>query len=67
LEFVLCDVVLIADDAGAKKAVADLVEEFGFDVLDIGDLKGSKKIEPGSPCWNVRHSLPELKQVLGML
>src|ERR1017187_10614448 len=39
------------DDAGAKRVVTALIEEFGFDVVDAGGLAEGRRFEPGSPAY----------------
>ena len=40
---------IAGDDAGAKKAVTELLDRFGFDTVDVGSLKDSWRIQPGTP------------------
>jgi predicted dinucleotide-binding enzyme len=40
-----------ADDEKAKKLVADLIDELGFDPVDAGTLHDSKRQEPGTPVY----------------
>jgi predicted dinucleotide-binding enzyme len=42
---------IAADDEQAKKLVADLVDELGFDPVDGGTLHDSKRQEPGTPVY----------------
>src|ERR1035438_6107549 len=39
---------IAGDDAGAKRVVTTLIEEFGFDVVDAGGLAEGRRFEPGS-------------------
>ena len=41
-----------SDDAEAKAAVSQLVEELGFAAVDGGTLHGSVRFQPGSPLYN---------------
>jgi predicted dinucleotide-binding enzyme len=52
---------LAGDDVAAKKLVARLYDEFGFDPLDIGGLAESWRIEAGQPAFVVRQDLAQLK------
>ena len=52
---------LAGDDPAAKRLVAGLYNEFGFDALDIGGLDESWRIEAGQPAFVVRQNLAELK------
>lgn len=49
------------DDKNSKQVVATLVNDSGFDVLDIGDLTNSWKQQPGSPIYCTDLTLSELK------
>jgi predicted dinucleotide-binding enzyme len=40
------------DDAVAKTRVADLIEQFGFDVVDAGPLAEGRRFQPGTPAYN---------------
>ena len=40
---------IAGDDAGAKRVVTALIEEFGFDVVDAGGLAEGRRFEPGAP------------------
>jgi 8-hydroxy-5-deazaflavin:NADPH oxidoreductase len=42
---------IAADDEQAKKTVADLIDELGFDPVDGGTLHDSKRQEPGTPVY----------------
>ena len=37
------------DDANAKQAVIDLIEQIGFSGIDAGTLAGTRRQQPGSP------------------
>jgi predicted dinucleotide-binding enzyme len=53
------------DDAEAKAAVAELIDEIGFDAIDAGDLAhGGVLHQPGSAAYNVALTATELLQVL---
>ena len=56
---------LAGDDPEAKAAVAGLVEEFGFDVVDAGGLAEGRRFQPDSPVYNVRLDATELRAGLG--
>jgi 8-hydroxy-5-deazaflavin:NADPH oxidoreductase len=51
---------LAGDDRAAKRLVAGLYNEFGFDALDIGGLQESWRIDAGQPAFVVRQNLAEL-------
>ena len=42
---------IAGDDAGAKRVVTALIEEFGFDVVDAGGLAEGRRFEPGAPAY----------------
>jgi 8-hydroxy-5-deazaflavin:NADPH oxidoreductase len=52
---------LAGDDPAAKRLVANLYNEFGFDALDIGGLDESWRLDAGQPAFVTRQNLPELK------
>ena len=39
------------DDANAKQAVIDLIEQIGFTGIDAGTLAGTRRQQPGSPLY----------------
>jgi predicted dinucleotide-binding enzyme len=39
------------DDPAAKRRVLDLVDEIGFDAVDVGDLDLSWRFQPGTPAY----------------
>jgi predicted dinucleotide-binding enzyme len=46
-------VLLAGDDAQAKAAVAQLIDDIGFDALDTGSLaEGGRRQQPGTPVYN---------------
>ena len=51
---------LAGDDPAAKRLVAGLYNEFGFDAVDIGGLAESWRIEAGQPAFVVRQDVAEL-------
>jgi len=55
---------IAGDDAGAKAAVAKLIDEFGFDVVDIGPLSESWRIQRDMPGYGPRRTADELKRDL---
>lgn len=50
------------DDQRSKSLVADLVNDSGFDALDIGNLQESWRQQPGSPIYCTDLNLPQLKE-----
>jgi predicted dinucleotide-binding enzyme len=51
---------LAGDDPAAKKLVAGLYEEFGFDAVDIGALDESWRVDAGQPAFVTRQNVAEL-------
>jgi 8-hydroxy-5-deazaflavin:NADPH oxidoreductase len=52
---------LAGDDAKAKKTVADLYDELGFDAVDAGPLSESWRFGRGQPAFIVRQNAGELR------
>jgi 8-hydroxy-5-deazaflavin:NADPH oxidoreductase len=57
--------VIAGDDTAAKRAVADLIDRFGFDVVDAGPLKEGWRIQRDTPGYGPRRTAEELRQDLG--
>ena len=53
-------IAIAGDDAGAKKLVAALVDELGFDVVDLGGLAESWRVDPGHKGFVTRQTAAEL-------
>jgi 8-hydroxy-5-deazaflavin:NADPH oxidoreductase len=50
------------DDEEAKRMVAELIDEIGFDAVDAGTLaEGGRKHQPGSPVYTTNLSTQELR------
>src|SRR5579863_875804 len=52
---------LAGDDPAAKRVVADLYEELGFDAVDIGGLDESWRVDAGQPAFVTRQNVAELR------
>ena len=52
---------IAGNDAAAKAAVAKLIDEFGFDTVDIGPLKESWRIQRDAPGYGPRRTASELR------
>ena len=52
--------IVAGDDPEARAAVAALVDEFGFDALDIGELAEGWRVERGTPAYLTRFNREEL-------
>jgi predicted dinucleotide-binding enzyme len=55
---------IAGDDAGAKAIVGKLIDEFGFDVVDLGPLSESWRIQRDTPGYGPRRTADELKRDL---
>jgi 8-hydroxy-5-deazaflavin:NADPH oxidoreductase len=55
---------IAGDDEAAKAAVARLIDQFGFDVVDVGPLKESWRIQRDTPGYGPRRNAPELRKDL---
>ena len=56
--------VIAGDDPVAKARVAELIDGFGFDVVDAGPLAESWRIQPGTPGYVERLNAEELTAAL---
>ena len=52
---------LAGDDPAAKKLVAGLYNEFGFDTVDLGGLDQSWRVDAGQPAFVTRQNRAELE------
>jgi len=57
---------MAGDDPIAKDRVRELVNEIGFDAVDVGPLAGGRGLQPGSPVYNVAHTADELARALNI-
>ena len=55
---------IAGDDAQAKAAVARLLDEFGFDTVDIGPLNESWRIQRDTPGYGPRRHAAQLREDL---
>jgi 8-hydroxy-5-deazaflavin:NADPH oxidoreductase len=55
---------IAGDDANAKRVVSELIDHFGFDVVDIGPLSESWRIQRDTPGYGPRRTADELKRDL---
>jgi len=55
---------IAGDDAAAKAAVAKLIDQFGFDVVDLGPLSESWRIQRDTPGYGPRRNADELRRDL---
>jgi predicted dinucleotide-binding enzyme len=56
--------VIAGDDAAAKAVVADLIDRFGFDVVDAGPLKEGWRIQRDTPGYGSRRTADQLRRDL---
>ncbi len=56
--------VIAGDDAGAKAAVARLIDQFGFDTVDAGPLAEGWRIQRDTPGYGPRRTADELRRDL---
>jgi 8-hydroxy-5-deazaflavin:NADPH oxidoreductase len=56
--------MIAGDDLVAKAQVAELIDGFGFDVVDAGSLAESWRIEPGAPGYGAVLNSEELTDAL---
>jgi 8-hydroxy-5-deazaflavin:NADPH oxidoreductase len=55
---------IAGDDADAKRVVTELIDQFGFDVVDIGALSDSWRIQRDTPGYGPRRTAEELRRDL---
>ena len=55
---------IAGDDAAAKRAVTDLIDRFGFDVVDAGPLKEGWRYQRDTPGYGPRRTADELRRDL---
>jgi 8-hydroxy-5-deazaflavin:NADPH oxidoreductase len=56
--------VISGDDPAAKTTVANLIDQFGFDVVDAGALSEGWRIQPDTPGYGPRRTAEELRRGL---
>ena len=55
---------IAGDDPSAKKAVTRLLDEFGFDTVDLGPLSESWRIQRDTPGYGPRRNAAQLREDL---
>lgn len=55
---------IAGDDGEAKRVVAGLLDDIGFDAFDAGSLADSAVLQPGSPVYNVPLTRDEVAAAL---
>jgi predicted dinucleotide-binding enzyme len=53
---------IAGDDAGAKTTVTRLLDQFGFDTVDLGPLREGWRIQRDTPGYGPRRNAEELKR-----
>jgi 8-hydroxy-5-deazaflavin:NADPH oxidoreductase len=56
--------VIAGDDAGAKATVTRVLDQFGFDTVDVGPLKEGWRIQRDTPGYGPRRTADELRRDL---
>jgi len=54
-------IAIAGDDVAAKQLVAGLIDEFGFDTVDLGGLAESWRVDPGQKGFVTRQTADELR------
>ena len=54
-------IAIAGDDAAARHLVTGLIDEFGFDVVDLGALAESWRVDPGQMGFVTRQTADELR------
>ncbi|MEW9529918.1 NADPH-dependent F420 reductase [Microbispora sp. NPDC049125] len=55
---------IAGDDAEAKKVVGELIDSFGFDVVDAGPLSEGRRFDRDKPAYGPRFTAGELREAL---
>lgn len=55
---------IAGDDPEAKAVVAGLLDDVGFDAVDVGDLASGRRFRPGTPLYSRRMAADELRAAL---
>jgi predicted dinucleotide-binding enzyme len=55
---------IAGNDADARRTVADIIDRFGFDVVDMGPLSESWRIQRDTPGYGPRRNAGELRRDL---
>ncbi len=57
-------IAVAADDDSARASAMQLVNDLGFDPLDIGSLANGRRLEPGNPAFGADLPLSKLKEII---
>jgi predicted dinucleotide-binding enzyme len=55
---------IAGDDSEAKRLVAGVIDDFGFDLVDAGALSEGWRFQPDTPAYNIRMTAEELRTAL---
>jgi predicted dinucleotide-binding enzyme len=55
---------IAGDDADAKKKVAELIDEIGFDAVDAGLLSSGRLFQPGTSLYGTSPSAEKIRQIV---
>jgi predicted dinucleotide-binding enzyme len=55
---------IAGDDEGAKQVVRELIEDFGFDVVDAGPLAEGRRFDRDQPAYGAPLTADELREAL---
>jgi predicted dinucleotide-binding enzyme len=57
-------IVLAGDDKKAKQKVSKLINDIGFDPVDLGNLKEGKQFQPNTKLFNARYTADEIRKLV---
>jgi hypothetical protein len=52
-----CQMFICGNDTGAKATVTRILDQFGWETEDIGQVEAARAIEPLCMLWAIRHHL----------
>jgi len=55
---------IAGDEEGAKETVGTLLDEIGFDAVDVGPLAAGRLFQPGTPPYGASLDAPALRRIL---
>jgi predicted dinucleotide-binding enzyme len=55
---------IAGDDPDAKKTITELIDSFGFDVVDAGPLSETRRFRVDTPAYGRRLTAPQLREAL---
>ncbi|MDX6245989.1 MAG: 8-hydroxy-5-deazaflavin:NADPH oxidoreductase [Frankiales bacterium] len=57
---------IAGNNAAAKRTVANLIDQMGFDAVDTGDLGSSRSFQPGAVLYGADASAEKVRATLGL-